>query len=134
MRLQPVDWWGHFAARYNGQDMPMERTLVLLKPDAMQRGLAGEIISRLEGRGLRIVAARLLQIDGNLAARHYAEHVEKPFYESLVSFITACPIVAAVFEGPNAVELVRATWAPPTHAKPRRAQFAGTSLLTLRRT
>ncbi len=87
----------------------MERTLVLLKPDAMQRGLAGEIISRLEGRGLRIVAARLLQIDGNLAARHYAEHVEKPFYESLVSFITACPIVAAVFEGPNAVELVRAT-------------------------
>jgi len=89
--------------------MPMERTLVLLKPDAMQRGLAGEIISRLEGRGLRIVAARLLQIDGNLAARHYAEHVEKPFYESLVSFITACPIVAAVLEGPNAVELVRAT-------------------------
>ena len=87
----------------------MERTLVLLKPDAMQRGLAGEIISRLEGRGLRIVAARLLQIDGNLAARHYAEHVEKPFYESLVSFITACPIVAAVLEGPNAVELVRAT-------------------------
>jgi len=87
----------------------MERTLVLVKPDAMQRGLAGEIISRLERRGLRIAAARLLQIDRNLAARHYAEHTEKPFYETLVGFITACPVVAAVFEGPNAVEIVRST-------------------------
>ena len=87
----------------------MERTLVLVKPDAMQRGLAGEIISRLERRGLRIVAARLLQIDRKLAAQHYAEHTEKPFYETLVSFITACPVVAAVLEGPHAVEIVRAT-------------------------
>ena len=87
----------------------MERTLVLVKPDAMQRGLAGEIISRLERRGLSIVGARFLQIDRSLAASHYAEHAEKPFYETLVTFITACPIIAAVLEGPNAVEIVRST-------------------------
>jgi nucleoside-diphosphate kinase len=97
------------VSRYNGRDMPTERTLVLIKPDAMQRGLAGEIISRLEVRGLRIIAARLLQIDRNLAARHYAEHTQKPFYETLVSFITACPVIAAVLEGPSAVEIVRST-------------------------
>ncbi len=87
----------------------MERTLVLIKPDAMQRGLAGEVISRLERRGLRIVALRLFQMDQTLAARHYAEHRDKPFYHTLVDFITSCPIIAAVFEGPNAVEIVRAT-------------------------
>ena len=86
-----------------------DRTLVLIKPDAMQRGLAGEIIARLERRGLRIVALRLFQMDQALAARHYGEHVDKPFYRILVDFITACPIIAAVFEGPNAVEIVRAT-------------------------
>ena len=85
----------------------MERTLVLVKPDAMQRGLAGEILSRLERRGLRIVALRLFQMDEELARRHYAEHEGKPFYEGLVSHITACPIIAAVFEGTNAVETVR---------------------------
>jgi len=87
----------------------MERTLVLIKPDAMQRGLAGEIISRLERRGLRIAALRLFQMDEALASRHYAEHVEKPFYRTLVDFITSCPIIAAVFEGPDAVEVVRTT-------------------------
>ncbi len=85
----------------------MERTLVLIKPDAMQRALAGEILSRLERRGLRIVALRLFQMDEELARRHYAEHKGKPFYEGLVSHITACPIIAAVFEGTNAVETVR---------------------------
>lgn len=89
--------------------MTIERTLVLVKPDAMQRGLAGEIISRLEQRGLHIVATRLLEIDRSLAAEHYAEHKEKPFYETLVGFITACPVIAIVLEGPNAVEIVRAT-------------------------
>ncbi len=73
----------------------------------MQRGLAGEILSRLERRGLRIVALRLLQMDEELARRHYAEHEGKPFYEGLVSHITACPVIAAVFEGTNAVETVR---------------------------
>ena len=87
----------------------MERTLVLVKPDAMQRGLAGEIIHRLERRGLRIVGLKLLQVDRALAERHYGEHVGKPFYEGLVSYITACPIVAAVFEGTDAVESVRNT-------------------------
>ncbi len=87
----------------------MERTLVLIKPDAMQRALAGEILSRLERRGLRIVALRLFQMDEELARRHYAEHEGKPFYEGLVSHITACPIIAAVFEGTNAVETVRKT-------------------------
>src|SRR3990170_1155675 len=87
--------------------MTNERTLVLIKPDAMQRGLAGEIISRLERRGLKIVALRLMQIDDALARRHYAEHEGKPFLEGLVRFITSSPVVAAVFEGPNAVESVR---------------------------
>jgi len=87
----------------------MQRTLILLKPDAMQRGLAGEIISRLERRGLRIAAMRMLRVDEDLASRHYAEHTEKPFYRTLVEFITSSPIIAAVIEGPNAVELVRST-------------------------
>jgi len=87
----------------------MDRTLVLIKPDAMQRGLAGEVLSRLERRGLKIVALRLLRVDDALARRHYAEHEGKPFLEGLVQFITSSPIIAAVFEGPNAVETVRKT-------------------------
>ena len=75
----------------------------------MQRGLAGEIIHRLERRGLRIVGLKLLQVDRALAERHYGEHVGKPFYEGLVGYITACPIVAACFEGTDAVETVRNT-------------------------
>jgi len=87
----------------------MERTLVLIKPDAMQRALAGEIVARLERRGLRIVAMRLFQMDEALARRHYAEHEGKPFFEGLIAYITSCPIIAAVFEGTNAVEVVRKT-------------------------
>lgn len=87
----------------------MERTLVLIKPDAVQRGLAGEIISRLERRGLRIVALRLFRMDEVLARRHYAEHAGKPFFDSLISYITASPVIAAVFEGTGAVEVVRKT-------------------------
>jgi nucleoside-diphosphate kinase len=87
----------------------MERTLVLIKPDAMQRGLATEILHRLERRGLRIVGLKLLQVDRALAERHYGEHVGKPFYEGLVGYITSFPIIAAVFEGTGAVEAVRAT-------------------------
>jgi nucleoside-diphosphate kinase len=85
----------------------VQRTLVLIKPDAVQRGLAGEIISRLERRGLRIVALRMLQVDEALAHRHYAEHREKPFFHQLVRFITSAPVIAAVLEGPHAVEVVR---------------------------
>ena len=87
----------------------MERTLVLIKPDAMQRGLAGEILSRLERRGLRIVGLRLLQVDRALAERHYAEHQGKPFYEGLLTYITSCPIIAAAFEGTGAIEAVRSS-------------------------
>ena len=87
----------------------MERTLVLVKPDAMQRGLAGEVLSRFERRGLRLVGLRLVHIDEALARRHYAEHEGKPFMEGLVSFITSAPVVAAVLEGPRAVAAVRQT-------------------------
>jgi nucleoside-diphosphate kinase len=87
----------------------MQRTLVLVKPDAVQRRLVGEIISRLEKRGLKIVAMKMLQMDRALAERHYAIHKDKPFFSSLVGFITSGPIVAAVFEGENAVEAVRHT-------------------------
>jgi nucleoside-diphosphate kinase len=89
--------------------MTLERTLVLVKPDAMQRGLAGEIISRLERRGLKIVAMCLLHMDEALARRHYAVHEGKSFFEPLIRYITSCPIIAAVFEGPNAIEVVRRT-------------------------
>src|SRR3989304_421526 len=85
----------------------MDRTLVLIKPDALQRGLAGEVLSRLERRGLKIVALRLMRLDEALARRHYAEHEDKPFLESLVRFIISGPLIAAVFEGPNAIEVVR---------------------------
>lgn len=85
------------------------RTLVLLKPDAVQRGLVGEIISRLEARGLKIVAMKMLHMDERLAQRHYDIHIGKPFFEGLVAYITAKPIIAAIFEGKNAVEVVRAT-------------------------
>jgi nucleoside-diphosphate kinase len=87
----------------------MERTLILIKPDGMQRGLAGEIISRLERRGLRIAAMRLFHMEDSVARKHYAEHEGKPFYEGLIEYITASPIVAAVFEGTNAVDVVRKT-------------------------
>ncbi len=85
----------------------MERSLVLIKPDAIQRGLGGEIISRLERRGLRIVALKMLRMDKALAQRHYAIHKDKPFFISLVDFITSSPIIAVVLQGKNAVALVR---------------------------
>lgn len=87
----------------------MERTLVLIKPDAMQRGLAGEVISRLERRGLKIAAIRLLRVTPRLARQHYAEHEGKPFFRGLVEYITSSPIVAAVFEGKNAIAATRQT-------------------------
>ena len=87
----------------------MERSLVLIKPDAMQRGLAGIIISRLEKRGLKIVAMKMLQMDKALAQRHYAVHQGKTFFNDLVDFITSSPIIAAVFEGEKAIEAARQT-------------------------
>ena len=87
----------------------MEQTLVLLKPDSIQRALAGEVISRLERRGLKFVAMKLMKVSNELANRHYGEHVGKPFFDGLVKFITSSPIVAMVVEGENAVEVVRNT-------------------------
>jgi nucleoside-diphosphate kinase len=87
----------------------MERTLVLIKPDAIQRGLAGEVISRLEGRGLKIVAMKMLQMDRGMATRHYEVHAGRPFFQGLVEFITSTPVIAMVLEGPNAVKLTRNT-------------------------
>ena len=87
----------------------MQRSLVLLKPDAVQRGLGGEVIGRLERRGLKIVAMKLMTISEELANRHYDAHVGKPFFEGLVSFITSGPVVATVLEGADAISLVRAT-------------------------
>jgi nucleoside-diphosphate kinase len=86
----------------------VERTLVLVKPDGMRRGLAGEIIARFEHRGLRLRGARLLKIGRPLAARHYAEHKGKPFYGGLVSFITSGPTLALAVEGESAIRVVRA--------------------------
>ena len=85
----------------------MERTLILVKPDAFARNLTGEIIARFERKGLRLIALKLLTMDRGLAARHYAEHEGKPFYEELVSFITSGPLVAMVLEGESAVEAAR---------------------------
>ncbi len=85
----------------------MERTLVLVKPDGLQRGLTSEIIARLEKTGLKIVAMKMLQMDEALARRHYAVHEGKPFFVKLIKYITSCPIVAIVFEGRKAVEVVR---------------------------
>jgi len=85
----------------------MERSLVLIKPDAIQRGLAGEIIFRLEKKGLKIVAMKMLHMDKNLAQRHYAIHKGKAFFDDLVNFITSSPVIAIVFQGKNAVEIIR---------------------------
>ena len=89
--------------------MAAERTLVLIKPDAVQRGLAGEILSRFERRGLDIRAAKLLRVDRELAERHYAEHIEKPFFGELVDFITSAPTLALVLEGESAIAVARTT-------------------------
>jgi nucleoside-diphosphate kinase len=89
--------------------MAAERTLVLIKPDAMQRRLAGEILARFEARGLTIRAARLVQVDDALAREHYAEHTKKPFFSELVEFITSSPTLALVLDGEGAIAVVRTT-------------------------
>lgn len=94
----------------------MERTLVLVKPDGVQRGLVGEVISRLERRGLKLVAMKLMQLDQALAERHYGEHVGRPFFPGLVDFIKSSPLVAMVWESEDVVEIVRNTMGE-THPK-----------------
>ena len=98
----------------------MERTLVLVKPDAVQRGLIGEIIKRLEQRGLRLIACKFIQVSRDFAEEHYGIHKGKPFYESLLDYITSSPVMAMVWDGPNAVAAVRQTMGAtkPTEAAP----------------
>lgn len=87
----------------------MEKTLVLIKPDGVQRALIGEIISRLEKRGLKLVAAKFVYVDRPFAEQHYAVHKGKPFYESLIQHITSAPVMAMVWQGQNAIAIVRQT-------------------------
>jgi nucleoside-diphosphate kinase len=98
----------------------MEQTLVIVKPDGVQRGLMGEIISRFERRGLKIVAMKMMQISRELAERHYAVHKGKPFYDGLVNYITSSPVVVMVIQGPKAIDLVRKTMGAtaPANAEP----------------
>ena len=85
----------------------MQNTLVLIKPDAVQRGLIGEMVSRMERKGLKVAALKMLRITPKLASRHYAEHVGKPFYTSLEQYITGSPTVAMIVSGPDAIAVVR---------------------------
>ena len=87
----------------------MERTLIIIKPDAVQRGLIGEIVARFERRGLRIVGMKLIQIDRDLAARHYAIHEGRPFYKPLLDYITSAPVVVMALQGTDAVKAARNT-------------------------
>jgi nucleoside-diphosphate kinase len=98
----------------------MERSLVLVKPDAVQRGLIGEVFLRLERRGLRLVAAKFIKVSDELAKTHYAVHQGKPFYDGLIRYITSAPVMAMVWEGPNAINAIRQTMGAtrPTDAAP----------------
>jgi len=98
----------------------LEKTLVLVKPDGVQRGLVGEVISRLERRGLRMIAAKFIVVDKKLAETHYAIHKGKPFYPGLIRYITSGPVMAMVWEGPQAIAAVRQTMGSthPIQAEP----------------
>jgi nucleoside-diphosphate kinase len=96
-----------------------ERSLIIVKPDAMARGLAGDIIGRLQGLGLKLVALKMLRLDKAKARQHYAVHEGKPFFESVVDYISSAPVVAAVFEGQDAIDVIRKAMGPtdPTRAE-----------------
>ena len=103
----------------------MERSLVLVKPDGVERGLCGEIISRIEKLGLKLIGARMLLIDRVLAERHYAPHKAKPFFESLVGYITSGPVLAAAFEGEGVVDKIRKVMGATDPAKAERGTIRG---------
>lgn len=109
----------------------MQRTLVLVKPDAVQRALAGEVISRLERRGLRLVGMKLMQMSDAMAKKHYGAHEGKPFFEGLVRFITSSPLIAMVVEGENAVEVVRNTMGATSPAEAGPGTIRGDLALTI---
>ena len=103
----------------------MERSLVLIKPDAIERGLADTIIARLEGQGLKIVALKMLHLDKALAERHYAIHADKPFFNGLVDYISSAPIIAIIFEGEKAVEVIRSAMGATDPAKAEAGTIRG---------
>ncbi len=109
----------------------VERTLVLVKPDGVQRNLIGEIVSRLERKGLRLVAARFLQADRALAEAHYAPHRERPFFPELIAFLTSGPMLALVWEGPRAIEQVRTIMGATDPAKSPPGSIRGDLALTV---
>ena len=111
--------------------MAVERTLVLIKPDAMQRALAGEILARFERRGLQVVAAKLLTVDRPLAEEHYAEHAQKPFFGELVEFITSAPTLALVLEGEGAIGVVRTTMGATNPAEAASGTIRGDLALSM---
>ena len=95
----------------------IERSLILFKPDAVQRRITGKLLTRLEDKGLKLIGMKLLQITPELSKKHYAEHVSKPFYPNLEGFITAGPVIAVAVEGPSAVEVVRGMMGPTSGIK-----------------
>jgi len=103
----------------------MEQSLVLIKPDAMQRNLAGAIIARLEGLGLKLAGVKMLRVDKTLARRHYGVHRGKPFFEGLVEYITSAPIVACVFAGEGAIEVIRRAMGATDPAKAEKGTIRG---------
>ena len=111
--------------------MAVEQTLVLVKPDAMARALAGEILGRLERRGLVVRAARLVRVDRELAERHYEEHREKPFFGELVAFITSGPTLALVLEGESAIPVVRTTMGATNPAEAAPGTISGDLALAM---
>ena len=111
--------------------MAVERTLVLIKPDAVRRGLAGEILARFERRGLEIRDAQLIQVDRDLAQRHYAEHAEKPFFGELVEFITSAPTLALALEGEGAIATVRRTMGATNPADSEAGSIRGDLALSM---
>ncbi|MDY6892920.1 MAG: nucleoside-diphosphate kinase [Chloroflexota bacterium] len=111
----------------------MERTLILIKPDAVQRTLTGEILSRFERTGLKLVALKMIQMDRTMAEQHYDIHQGKPFFEGLVQFITSSPLVAAVLEGPRAVEIARRTMGETDPAKAASGTIRGDLALEIGR-
>jgi nucleoside-diphosphate kinase len=111
--------------------MALERTLVLIKPDAMARSLAGEILARFERRGLAVRATKLVHVDRELAERHYAEHAAKPFFGELVDFITSAPTLALVLEGEGAIGVVRETMGATDPAKAAPGTIRGDLALSM---
>ncbi len=111
----------------------MERTLVLIKPDGIQRELAGTIIERFERRSLKIVGIKMIHMDEKMAKKHYGIHEGKPFFDGLISYITSNPIIAMVLEGPNAVEVVRRTMGETNASSATLGTIRGDYALTMER-